>query len=229
MARQRRRADRGSRGATAERERVFELVPHSERRRRQLLEVAGHIIETEGPDAVRMPRVAELAGCTRTLVYRYFPQREELLAAVSAHYYERLNAIQSAQEHASGIAGLCEPNPDEAWRAARGILESAWEVVEEIGMAGVILARSEFPRSLRSTRHGSEHARELELRWFLPLRAGGLSSVACVVALDCAISITYTLMNQYRAGEIQREHAIRMGFDVLHALVQRLRTLDDPS
>jgi AcrR family transcriptional regulator len=36
---------------------------------------AAFVIETEGLDAMRMPRVAEVA-CARSLVYRYFPRRE---------------------------------------------------------------------------------------------------------------------------------------------------------
>ena len=37
------------------------LEPQGERRRRQLVEIASRMIEQEGADAVRIPRIAELA------------------------------------------------------------------------------------------------------------------------------------------------------------------------
>ena len=218
------RADPDAVAPAAGGDRVFDLEPHSERRRRQLLTVTAHIIETEGPDAVRMPRVAELAGCTRTLVYRYFPQREDLLAGVVSRFYERLNALTSAEEHARGIAGLAEVDPEVARRTSRGILAAAWDVVEEQGMGGLILARSEFPGSRQPTQQASEHATQTELRWFRPLRAAGLSDAACAVALECAISITYSLMTRFRAGAIRRDEALELGFRGLHSLVLGLRS-----
>ena len=62
--------------------RRFPLESAAESRRRQLLAVAAHIVETEGYEALRMPRVAELAGCARALVYRYFPRRQDFLIAL---------------------------------------------------------------------------------------------------------------------------------------------------
>lgn len=217
------RAGAASRARGTVRRRVFELEPHSERRRRQLLAVTAHILETEGPEAVRMPRVAELAGCTRTLVYRYFPQREDLLYGVLARFYEQLNARTSAQEHARGIASLAEADPERARRGSRSVLEANWDAVQEVGLGGLILARSETLGGAQLARHFPEYLKETERRWMRPLRESGLSEAACRVALDCAISITYTLFQQHRDGVLGREEALELGFRALRSLVMGLR------
>lgn len=220
--------DPGPDGTAPGGDRGFELEPHSERRQRQLVEVAAHIIETEGPDAVRMPRVGELAGCTRTLVYRYFPRREDLLAAVLSRFYERLNAVRSAAEHARGVAALAKSDPEDAWRTSRSVLEASWDVVEELGMGGLVLARSEFSRSEHLKRYAPGQVEETERRWFRPLRAAGLSDVACAVALEAATSVTYSLVSQHRAGAISRDEAVRLGFQALHGLIRGLRERGGP-
>lgn len=69
------------------------LESQAERRRAQLIRIAAALIETEGIDAVTMASVAELAGCTRTQVHRYFAKREDLLAAVVHDFNDRLRAI----------------------------------------------------------------------------------------------------------------------------------------
>ena len=53
-----------------------------QRRRLQFLRVAATILTDEGPDAVRIPRVAEISGVTRPSVYKYFANRQELLLGV---------------------------------------------------------------------------------------------------------------------------------------------------
>lgn len=202
---------------------AFEIEPHAERRRRQMIEIASHLIEQEGPDAVRMSRVAELAGCTRPLTYRYFPQREDLLAAVLAHYYEHLNRLLTADEHARGIAALADPDAEAAWQGSRPLLEGVWDVVDELGIGGLVLSRSEIVRSPHFVERATAHAAETERRWFAPLRAAGLDDLACALTFDCATSATYSLSIRYRAGEISREQAIRLGFTVLHSLISGLR------
>ena len=85
------------------------LEPHGDRRRRQLVRVAAHIIEDEGVDSLRMPRVAEIAGCARSLVYRYFPRREDLFFAVISEWYERLEERMTPETQAAKMRALGEP------------------------------------------------------------------------------------------------------------------------
>lgn len=51
-------------------------------RRHQLLTTAARILSEDGPDAVRIPRVAALSGITRPSVYKHFANRQELLLGV---------------------------------------------------------------------------------------------------------------------------------------------------
>ena len=51
-------------------------------RRRQLVRVASRLIEEGGVESLTLPGTSERAGCARTLVYRYFASREDLLMAV---------------------------------------------------------------------------------------------------------------------------------------------------
>src|SRR5262245_50770507 len=82
------------------------LEPQRERRRRQLLEVAAQLIVDEGVDALRMARVADLAGCARPLVYHYFATREELLFALVVDAEERFERAGLWPEIDRAIASL---------------------------------------------------------------------------------------------------------------------------
>ena len=48
-------------------------------RRKQLLAVAGELLSSHGADGVRIPDVAEGAGVSRAVVYRFFPNRQAIL------------------------------------------------------------------------------------------------------------------------------------------------------
>ena len=51
-------------------------------RRQQLVETAAAILGSEGVEQVRVPRVADEAGVSRPVVYRFFPNRHALILAV---------------------------------------------------------------------------------------------------------------------------------------------------
>ena len=48
----------------------------------RILEAAGSVMEAEGIDALRLDRVARVAGCSRSSLYRYFDAKETLILAV---------------------------------------------------------------------------------------------------------------------------------------------------
>lgn len=71
----------------------------------------------DGVDAVRLDRVAALAGCSRSSLYRYFDTKEELIIAVLSRTIEQmskriaydLSAIDDPTEHlVQGIARAVE-------------------------------------------------------------------------------------------------------------------------
>lgn len=69
-----------------------------EARRAQLLEVASHLLFERGVEAVRIPEIAALAGVTRPVVYRFFPNRQ----AVFAELLEELDA--SIDRHLASLS-----------------------------------------------------------------------------------------------------------------------------
>jgi AcrR family transcriptional regulator len=192
------------------------LEPHGERRRAQLVAAAAFVIESEGLDALRMPRVAELAGCARTLVYRYFPRREDLLAAVTAEFDERLALRLDPDAQAAGMRRLADRD------AARPLLEAIWDVVAELGTAGLILHAS--PR-LGADAEGGLGAvwSRFDERWIAPLRESGLGEVEASLVARSAVALLVELHQRSRRGEVTREQALALGQRALAAMVSALR------
>ncbi|MER7128092.1 TetR/AcrR family transcriptional regulator [Streptosporangium saharense] len=56
----------------------------------RITEAARTILVGEGPDAVTMRKVAELAGVTAMAIYKHYPNREALLAAVADRTFDEL-------------------------------------------------------------------------------------------------------------------------------------------
>jgi len=178
-------------------------------RRRQLVAIAGALIEAEGVDSVTLPRVTERAGCARTLAYRYFASREELLRAVLEDYFERLDARVSEAEQRAAVKAFVEASlaraPDPG--AARRLVARFWDVQSAAGLGGAIL---------RSTPLLSPALRELvdvccdryERRFLEPLRGAGMREAEARTALDLMIASFVKLTLRERAGEIGRRKAL---------------------
>ena len=69
----------------------------SEERRDALIDIAFALLKEGGPDRVSMGTVAERAEVTRTLVYKHFANRDDLLAAVFRREAARLDAQMAAE------------------------------------------------------------------------------------------------------------------------------------
>src|SRR5262249_16886974 len=139
------------------------LEPASERRRQQLIRTAAYLIETEGTDALSFPRVAELARCARSLVYRYFPTRQDLLVAVIEEFYEQLGRRLSPNAAAEGMRSITDR------AAARPLLEAIWDAISEVGAAGLILFAS--PRlGVELADRFAEVSAQQAKAWLVPLR-----------------------------------------------------------
>jgi len=191
------------------------LEPHGQRRRHQLIRAAAFVIETEGLDAMRMPRVAEVAGCARSLVYRYFPRREDLFVAVISEFYELLEERLPLDAQTAGMRGLTDRD------AARPLLEAIWDVIAEIGAGGLILHAS--PR-LGAELHDrlAEVAARFETRWLAPLRERGLSEIEAALVARSAVALLTELLERSRRQEVTRDEAIELGQRALAALIEGL-------
>jgi len=60
--------------------------PKGERRRRQFLQAALELFSTQGYEATTTRAVAEAAGAGESLLFRYFPSKQELFRAVVAEH-----------------------------------------------------------------------------------------------------------------------------------------------
>lgn len=79
---------------------VHEFVPHARRREDKteaLLDAAMSLLGREGLEGLTLQRVARELGLVTTAIYRYFPSKDALLAALQRR------AVQSIHEHFVGV------------------------------------------------------------------------------------------------------------------------------
>ena len=191
------------------------LEPHGDRRRKQLVRVAAHVIEEEGIDSLRMARVAEVAGCARTLVYRYFPSREDLFLAVISEFYEQLEERMPPDVQMANMRSLGEA------AAALPLLEAIWDTTETTGTAGLILQASPRLGAQLGAQLDPERER-FEARWVGPLRAAGLGEIEATLVVKSAVTLLAELIDRWRHDEIEREAAIEIGQRTLTGLITGL-------
>jgi AcrR family transcriptional regulator len=196
---------------------VTVLEPQGERRRRQLIEVAARLIEEEGPDAVRIPRVAELAGVGRTAIYRYFQRREDLLAAVLDDFDQRLSERIEELEFGEGLLALARADPDALPASTAHLFAVIWDLLEEGGPAGLILRANAAVHE-----EGGPEGHTTD-RFGAPWLSLGLSELHATLIGDAANALLTRLFFRARRGEIDREEAIRISYRALVALVRGLR------
>jgi len=193
------------------------LEPQGARRRRQLVEVAARLIEEEGVDAVRIPRIAELAGVGRTAIYRYFTRREDLLLAVWNDFDERLRERIGPDDFARGLLALGEGPLDVMPPATARLFGAIWDVLAECGPAGLILRAHALV-----DRGAGARPTDLVDRFRTQWMAVGLSDLEAALISDTASAIVTRLYDRARRGEIERDAALRLGYRALAALVQSL-------
>lgn len=75
-----------------------ERATHDELRSR-LLDVAVNLLGVEGPESLTMRRIASEAGCTTTVIYTMFGNREGLAEALYLEGFERFRRFLEAVPH----------------------------------------------------------------------------------------------------------------------------------
>lgn len=58
-------------------------------RKKQFVEVAYNILKEEGPEGVKIRRVAREMECTSTVIYRYFDNLDHLIALASVRFFKQ--------------------------------------------------------------------------------------------------------------------------------------------
>lgn len=57
-------------------------------RKRQFVEIAYNILKEEGPEGIKIRRLANEMDCTSTVIYRYFDNVEHLIALASVRFFK---------------------------------------------------------------------------------------------------------------------------------------------
>jgi TetR/AcrR family transcriptional regulator, cholesterol catabolism regulator len=133
-------------------------LTRAQRRSEQLLTAAARLMERDGSQAVSMQAVAEEAGVSVGLIYRYFGGKDDLLLAVIV---DVLDAFATRVPDAIEAAG---DNPVERLAAA---FRAYCEVIDEHRHAAVLTYRES--KSLSEA--GRQRIKELEVATSEPLRA----------------------------------------------------------
>lgn len=77
--------------------------------RERILEAATALLYQKGPDGATMREIAKAAGVTPGNLYRYYPGKEQLLAAITQPVLEGLDAL--VQRHTDRLVALGQPGP----------------------------------------------------------------------------------------------------------------------
>ena len=203
------------------------LEPQRARRRAQLVAVTAHIVANYGVDAVNHLLVAELAGCARTLVYKYFARREDLLYAVIEAFddgRERLDLRDFVRR--LGDAGATR---HERGQTARQRLERVWQPDDwqpealELRLAVLTLIRDvHLGAGLGDHQADLEHW--IDERLHQPLRQLGLGPIQVKIVVDGILAVQHHVVEAGLNHEISREDAIDLVLLATRRLLQMFRT-----
>lgn len=154
----------------------------AERRSEQLLLAAARLMERDGSQGVSMQAVAEEAGVSVGLIYRYFGGKDDLLLAVIVDVLETFSTAVPAAISAGG------DDPVERLVAA---FRSYCEVIEAHRHAAVLTYRES--KSLSPA--GREKIKQLEVQTSEPLRQVIREGVAAgVLTTDDPDLVAYNLL-----------------------------------
>ena len=188
------------------------LEPQAERRRASLLAATARVIATASVDAVSHASVAEVAGCARSLVYRYFPRRQDLVYALLEAAREERSKRVTADDVDAWLLGLTRVRGRRIPAVVRDYLERIWRAddwvpsVLEFRLAVVTLARD--PRlAVMLGEHAADqrHAREISL--MQPLIRLGLTPWQARLVAEIMLTIEQQTCRAGLAGELTREDA----------------------
>jgi AcrR family transcriptional regulator len=168
-----------------------------EDRQQQLLRVTSDIIAKDGVDSVRIPHVAAAAGITRPVVYKFFPNRHELIKGVLEDFRE---------EFANRAPNVFDENDDaDVASIARAFIDAACDTIEAKGSGGWQLVRSVGPdREISAISKGFR--RQLVQPWLIPLRElTGVDDAEAQALADMMLTGAGEILQRWIEGEFSRQ------------------------
>lgn len=196
-------------------QRPLPLESQRERRRAHLVRVAAHVIASFGVDAISHALIAELAGCTRTLVYNYFSRREDLMYAVIEAFDDGRERVDLRQS----VPLMIGPGANEV--SGRERFESLWQPADwqpealELRLAVLTLLR-DVHLGAELGDHQAELERWIDERLHEPLRQIGLGPIEVKVFVDVILAVQYHVTAAGLRGEMSRD----AGVDLMFAVIQ---------
>ena len=168
-----------------------------EDRQQQLLRVTSDIIATDGVDNVRIPYVAAAAGITRPVVYKFFPNRQELIKGVLEDFRDDF------ARRAPDITQL--ENDADVASIARAFIDAACDTIEARGSGGWQLLRSVGPDQEIST-ISKDFRRQLVQPWLSPLRElTGVEDAEALALADMFLTGAGEILQRWIDGEFTRQ------------------------
>lgn len=169
-----------------------------EDRHQQLLRVASDIIATDGVDNVRIPYVAAAAGVTRPVVYKFFPNRHELIKGVLEDFRE---------DFARRTPDILDTDDDEADIAsiARAFIDAACDTIEARGSGGWQILRS-AGHDQEISAISKEFRGQLVRPWLVPLRElTGVDDAEALALADMFLTGAGEILQRWIDGEFSRQ------------------------
>lgn len=185
-------------------------------RREQLVKIAAYIVEFEGLDELRHARIAEIAGCARPLVYKYFPRKSDIYIAISEAFYQRLEERFSCEQQYEVVRGVLDGGSEDAVAMETLI----WDVLDEFGCAGLIL-RSVPEINETFHEYHEELKQRYEYRWLRYFMELDLPEKRAALLLENCVGIARNVARAYMAGDFERDESLHMVLDQMAALIRR--------
>jgi AcrR family transcriptional regulator len=168
-----------------------------EDRQQQLLRVTSEIIAADGVDNVRIPYVAAAAGITRPVVYKFFPNRHELIKGVLEDFRDEF------ARRAPDI--LDTENDADIASIARAFIDAACDTIEAKGSGGWQLLRS-VGLEQEITAISRDFRRQLVQPWLIPLRElTGVNDAEAEALADMMLSGAGEILQRWIDGDFTRE------------------------
>lgn len=189
----------------------------AELRQAQLLEVAKEIILSEGVEALRHATVADRAGVTRAVIYRYFPKQSDFFLAISNEFIEALKQRLSIDKQIEAVRSSVGGNQ----AAANHYFDVVFSVLEEKGAASLMLLMEPDLNPRLKSLWGE--FRENEYAEWLHRSAGiNLAPIDREVLIQVGKMTTLTLYKHYRAGDLSRNQAVSKTSHIVCELINIL-------
>lgn len=185
-------------------------------RRKQIVRVASELLATRGVDHVRFPEVADAAGVTRAVVYRFFPSRQAILIAVLEEFRRDLE-----QRYAERAVLLRDPR--QLTEALRAFVDASCDAIDSAGAGGFLLLDMDGPDPdiaafARATREA------LYRPWLVRVaNVTGIREPMLAAVSQMTVAASRSVLGLYLERRLTREQAIEATSRGVQALLREFQ------